>query len=63
MNRGNAKCQLQELMRRETEILETVETAEAAIVAARVTAMTAMTEVTVTTEMIVTNVMIADAHQ
>ena len=60
MNRGNAKYRLQELMRRETEIPETAETAEAAIIAVRVTA---MTEATVTTEMIVTNVMIADARQ
>jgi hypothetical protein len=50
-------------MRRETGILEIVgivETAEGAIIAVPVTAMTAMT---VTTEMIVTNVMIADARQ
>jgi hypothetical protein len=47
-------------MRRETESPEKAETVEVAIIAVPVTA---MTEVTVTTEMIVTNVMIADAHQ
>ena len=60
VNRGNVKYQRQELMQSETEILGTGETAEVAIIAVRVTAMTAMT---VTTEMIVTNVMIVDAHQ